>query len=505
MTQFARSWNESWEPVIESIAGRLRERAAGTAAGAAAEPEPAGDGGGELARGEALLRENRLLEARAQFERHLASGPQSARGWLGLARTLRALNRLQEAAEGAQRALEIDPGLAEAALELGMVRYHQGRIDDADTAYGRVLELDPGHLAARVNRALTGYERGDIDAAVAGCEAVLRERPDHPDARFNLGLALLARGDLARGWDEYEWRFDQATLEDRNRSFPFPRWEGQDLAGKTVLVWKEQSVGSQLLFAGVLPELVAAAGYCIIECTPKLVPLFARSFPDCDVVPRTDPPHPYTQHGIDFQVPVCGLGRWLRRSPDAFPARESYLVADADRVEYWRARLARLGAGSKIGFSWRSINVGGTRSLACTLIEQWQPVLAVPGAAFVSLQYDECSDELERARSEFGVPIHEPPGIDMFNDLDEVAALMRALDLVISAPTAVSVLSAALGVPTWQLHHGTDWQMHGQSRHPWLNSLTRIQRGFHQPWEEVMDDVAARLEAWLTARGSRSA
>jgi len=235
------------------------------------------------------------------------------------------------------------------------------------------------------------------------------------------------------------------------------------------------------------------------------VPLFARSFPDCDVVPRTDPPHPYTQHGIDFQVPVCGLGRWLRRSLDAFPERGSYLVADAERVRYWRDRLDRLGTGPKIGFSWRSINVSGARSLACTLIEQWRPVLAVPGATFVSLQYDECSDELESARRDLGVPVHELAGIDMFNDLDDVAALMGALDLVISAPTAVSVLAAALGVPTWQLHHGTDWQMHGQARHPWLRSLRRIERGLHQPWEEVMDEVAVELERWLAARGSRSA
>jgi tetratricopeptide (TPR) repeat protein len=505
MTQFKRAWNEEWGPILLAMAVRLRELAGQPLEPDVGAPLPGMNMDGGLARAHALLRENRLLEARVQFEQVLAGEPQSAQDWLGRARALRALDRLQEAAECAQRSLDLDPGLAEAALELGIARYYQGRIEDADAAYGRVLELDPRHLAARVNRALAGYERGDLDAAIVDYEAVLRDRPDDPAARFNLGLALLARGDLARGWEEYEWRFDQATLEDRNRSFPFPRWMGQDLAGKTVLAWKEQSVGSQLLFAGALPELIARAGYCIVECTPKLVPLFARSFPDCDIVPRTDPPHPYTQHAIDFQVPMCSLGRWLRRSPDEFPSRESYLAADEDRVDYWRDRLSQLGAGPKIGFSWRSIDTSGARSLACTLIEQWAPVLAGHAAAFVSLQYDECSDELERARRELGVPIHEPGGIDMFNDLDDVAALMRSLDLVISAPTAVSVLSAALGVPTWQLHHGMDWQMHGQPRHPWLRSLRRFQRSLHQPWEEVMRDVAAELERWLAARGSRRA
>jgi tetratricopeptide (TPR) repeat protein len=501
MTRFKRAWNQEWKEILELIAERLKLHIAQPSSAQEA-PEKGQAMNGELTRGEALLRENRLHEARACFEHCVAGDPRSSAGWHGLARALQAMDRLQEAAEAYERAIGLESGHVDAALELGIVRYQQGRLEEADAAYRRVLELQPGHVGARLNRGLLNYQSGELDAAIAGYEAVLAERPEHANARFNLGLALLARGDFARGWREYEWRFDQAVLEDRGRSFPFPPWEGQDLAGKTILVWKEQSVGSQLVYAGMFPDLIARAGFCIIECTPKLVPLFARSFPDCDVVPRTEPPHPYTQHGIDYQVPIAGLGRWLRTGLETFPRHCGYLRADPARVEYWRERLRTLGAGPKIGFSWRSINTRGERALACTAIDQWGPILRTPGAHFVCLQYDECSDELELAQREFGVPVRRFSELDLFSDVDEAGALMCALDLVLSAPTAITDLSGALGVPTWQLHHATDWKMHNASYHPWFPAMRRFQRRLHQPWEEVVDEVAAELRSWIAGRGS---
>ncbi|HKA42729.1 MAG TPA: tetratricopeptide repeat protein [Burkholderiales bacterium] len=480
MTQFKRAWNERWEEVLAVVGQRLARHVALHAevnASRAAVPYSSADS-------QVLVQQQNLENVLAQGERELGQ------------------DMLREAAASFERAIALKADHPEALLKLGIVRYQQGLLEEADAAYGRVLELQPGHIGARVNRALTHYQRGDFDAAVRDYESVLKERPDHPEAHFNLAVALLARGELVRGWSEYEWRFEQETLEERKRSFPFPSWNGEDLERKTVLVWKEQSVGAQLLFAGMFPDLIARAGYCIIECTPKLVPLFARSFADCDVVPRTEPPHPYTQHGVDFQIPSGGLGRRLRSGLDAFPRHQGYLLADPQRVAWWRGRLQELGAGPKIGFSWRSISTRGERALACTALDQWRSILRTPGVQFVCLQYDECSAELQAARTEFGVPLHRFSDLDLFNDLDEAAALTRALDLVISAPTAASVLSAALGVPTWQLHHGADWQMHGLPRHPWLPALRRFQRGVHQPWEEVMTEIAGELLNWIAERGS---
>jgi tetratricopeptide (TPR) repeat protein len=393
-----------------------------------------------------------------------------------------------------------DPDGAAAAMAAGAARYEQGDFEGAEAAWRQVVDTHPDNVAARANLGLASYQLGRLDEAVAHERDALARDPGNADAHLNLALALLARGDFPEGWTEYEWRFDPAVAEERARTFPFPRWQGEDLAGKTVLVWKEQSVGGQLVYAGMFQELIERCGFCIIECTPKLVPLFARSFPEADVVPRTEPAHPYTQHGIDFQIPAASLGARLRPALVSFPRHQGYLRADTERVGHWRERLRLLGAGPKIGFSWRSINQSGVRALACAALEQWGPILRAPGVHFVSLQYDDCAQELEAARGRFGVPLHRFDDLDLFNDVDGAAAMTAALDLVISAPTAVTDLSAALGVPTWQLHHGTDWKIHGAGYHPWFPAMRRFQCGLHQPWPELIEEIAAELRRWAAGR-----
>jgi hypothetical protein len=279
----------------------------------------------------------------------------------------------------------------------------------------------------------------------------------------------------------------------QTRQFPYPRWAGEPLAGKRLLVWGEQGIGDEILYSAMYEEVAGAAQACVIECAPKLLAQFTRSFPGARVVPRSDPPHPDTAQPFDFQSPAGTLACWLRPDIAAFPARAGHLVADLARVAAWRERIARLGDGLKVGFSWRSSNLKGERALACTRLDQWGAIFGVPGVRFVSLQYDECSEELARARERFGVELTAFPEVDLYNDLDEAAALTCALDLVISAPTAVSLHAAALGVPTWQMSYGADWHMHGTDRNLWLPSITTFKRAWDQEWETVIAAIAARL------------
>ncbi len=145
--------------------------------------------------------------------------------------------------------------------------------------------------------------------------------------------------------------------------------------------------------------------------------------------------------------------------------------------------------------SWRSTVLKGERALQCTKLTQWGEIFKVPGVRFVSLQYDECEEELAEAEARFGVKIERYSDVDMFNDLDETAALMRGLDLGISAPTSVSILSAALGVATWQMHYGLQWQCHGQKDSPWYPSQVNYMRKWDESWEEVLGRIAADLRA----------
>jgi hypothetical protein len=145
---------------------------------------------------------------------------------------------------------------------------------------------------------------------------------------------------------------------------------------------------------------------------------------------------------------------------------------------------------------WRSSNRRGSRALACTEIEQWAPVLSRGNACFVNLQYDECAQELERARGFAAAPLASFAELDMYTDLDETAALICALDLVLSAPTVVSILAGALGTPTWQLTCGADWHALGQAGSPWQPRLRRFYRRWDQSWDEVLAQLAQALAGW---------
>ena len=125
----------------------------------------------------------------------------------------------------------------------------------------------------------------------------------------------------------------------------------------------------------------------------------------------------------------------------------------------------------------------------------------MPGVHFVNLQYDECGNELEQARAEFGVTLHHFSEVDMLDDLDETAGLMKALDLVISAQTAVSAQAGALGVPCWQIGGGADWTALGAEHNPWYPAMKCFRRRWGQPWSGVIERIAGELRRVAPARG----
>jgi len=442
-----------------------------------------------------LLKLGRADEAAARLEEALALRPEFPEAYFNLGNARRAQKRNGEAIECYERALGLKPDYVDAHINLGTVLEEQGAVARAFECYRTAAALDPACVGARHNMGVVFNKLGNVRDAMACYEAVQAISPEHPGSHLNLAISRLETGDFQRGWEGYEWRFRQTNAEfgARIREFPFPRWEGQQLAGRRILVWGEQGIGDEILFSAMYEEVAGAAQACMIECAPKLAPLFARSFPAARVVPRSDPPHPDTAQGFDYQIPAGSLARWLRPELARFPARRGHLRAAPERVAYWKSRLAQLGGGLRVGFSWRSSNLKGERALYCTTLDQWEAIFAVPGVEFVCLQYDEYGEELARARERSGVTLHAFPEVDLYNDLLEAAALTQALDLVISAPTSVSLLSAALAVPTWQMTCGADWQVHGTDRNQWFPAMTQFKRAWDEEWDAIIAIMARRL------------
>jgi hypothetical protein len=276
------------------------------------------------------------------------------------------------------------------------------------------------------------------------------------------------------------------------RAAHFPRWDGGDLTERSILAYREQGLGDEIMFASCLPQLIERAGHTIIECSDKLKPLFERSFPRATVLSQDNAAREKVE--ADCEVPLGSLPLYFRQSADHFPAHAGYLRADPARLAAWRAKLDRLGPGLKVGISWR----GGTYKTRSPLrsidLRDWEAILSVPDVSFVSLQYtSDAEAEIAALEQSSGRRVvHWPEAIA---DYDETAALVGALDLTISVCTAVVHLAGALGRPVWVLApYSPEWR-YGRAgeRMPWYPSARVFRQEHRGDWPQLVDAVGARL------------
>jgi hypothetical protein len=197
---------------------------------------------------------------------------------------------------------------------------------------------------------------------------------------------------------------------------------------------------------------------------------------------------------IDLWAPIASLLQRFRPTVESFPDRPAYLAADPGRVAHWKAVLeAEAPAGLKVGVLWKSLKLEGARLRYFSPFEAWEPVLRAPGVTFVDLQYGDTAAETEYARERFGVQLWRPPGLDLKDELDEVAALACALDLVLGPANATSNIAAACGATVWLISTPGAWPKLGADRYPWYPTMRVFTPPGSRQWDAVMDEIAAQL------------
>lgn len=463
----------------------------------------------------------------ALMEEALTVRPDDAVTRNNLANALLNLDRAAEAEAHLRAALKAAPAMPETHFHLGNALKAQEKHDEAIAAYEAALALRPAFFKARINlsgllnrrgdyaRALASYEAGiaadpaaelwsgrgvvlqalgQHDEALASFERACALKPDLADAQRNAGLALLMRGDYRRGWESYDWRW--RAEGHAQRPFPLPQWQGEAEGG--IVLWGEQGLGDKVLYAGMIPDVLARGHSVVYETDPRLFVLFERSFPGLKAVQESNPPHPLTaQPGMRWHAPLAGLGRWLRGDARAFPQRTSYLVADPARRAGFRAQLeARGGKRLIVGISWASTNpkIGRHKTSA---LKQWAPLLKTPGVHFVDLQYGDTTAERAAVKTELGIEITHIDGLDLREDVDGVVALAAACDLVIAVSSTTVHLAAAAGVPTWVLvpaSAGSLWYWgRGGERTPWYPNVRIIRQQELDDWSAPIAEAAGRL------------
>lgn len=446
--------------------------------------------------GNALELLGQLDEAELHLRKALELNPAHADAYCNLGLVLNRKDRFSEAAHCFIQGIQLQPGNAISFDYLGQIYKVWGRFEQALQCMDRAVALSPDTYSPRNNRGAILEELGRYEEALLEYQRAAEIVPYDMTPRWNQAFLFLRQGMLERGWEAHELRLQHGGQV--SVRFPYPQWDGSSLEGKTLLIYAEQGLGDEIMFGSCIPDVIAMAKHCVIECAPRLADLYKRSFPDATVVGshRMEVGWLLDVPKIDVQVAVGSLPRFLRPTLESFPDRTSYLVADPHRVAHWRSRLAGIGPGLKVGICWRSGLVSGERHKYYSDLTQWGDVFNVPGVHFVNLQYGECAAELAEARKKFGVPITVFEDIDLREQIDESAALMASLDLVISAATAVSEIAGSQGIESFRLNsYGKQWEVLGRTDHmPWHPNTRLFDQILPGDWDTQLAMVAEALK-----------
>lgn len=381
--------------------------------------------------------------------------PDAAGIQLNLGNALVAAGRANDAIAPLKRATSLDPNSALAWYGYARALQTAGRVAEAEPAYHRVLQSAPGHVESRANLAavlnfLDRYQDSEAEAREA-----LRLAPAHAGAHVNLAVSLLAQHRWADAWAEYEWREKTTLLDGQRRAWEMPRWEGEDVSGRTVLVHAEQGFGDTVQFVRYLPALRARGARVLLQVPKSLEAVLRHANLADEIVCIGDavPSH-------DVQVPLTGLPHRLRCATDeavyvhsapylsALPARvnplDGALPSDAVRVG-----LVWAGSGTHVNDMHRSC---GLPALL--------PLLDVDGVTWVSLQSGPRSADLTSASKSIPKDVHVIDAAPLLNDFADTAAVIASLDIVVTVDSAVAHLAGSMGVPCWLLLPlvGLDWR-----------------------------------------------
>ena len=433
------------------------------------------------------------------------------------------------AIQAARQALEIDPNSELAHGNLAAALWNQSRLAEAEEHAREAVRLKPDHIGLQTNLALIVKDQGRIEEAQALYRAMTAKAPNYPKVCIDMAtLAIECEGDLAGarqwiaraqsvssnpraffseaivnllehkfepGWTQYEAR--KQVLDQRPQQEPFfrfPEWRGEPLGEEQLLVHAEQGLGDEIMFASIFEDLARRAKNVQVLCDERLGALFQRSFPAFRITPRTREQFvafANEAQGVDKAIAIGSLGQHFRRRVEDFPGRP-YLRTEPGKVARWKATLDALGAGPKLGLSWMGGMQRTGRSRRSLELMQLKPLLR-HGTHWISLQHNEREGEVAAFEQATGAKLHRFP--DALKDMDELAALIAALDRVVSACNTNVHVAGAIGkevlvmapyVPEWRYGMSGDRML-------WYRSARIFRQARYGHWDAVIDQVVRAL------------
>jgi tetratricopeptide (TPR) repeat protein len=478
-----------------------------------------------------LCLQGKLVDSIKLYEGLLQQRPGDIRGWSNLGSTLLNNNQVEEAVAACRKALALDPGYTAAHVNLSncLLRLRQPeegaaharlaiqqqpdnplayqvlggnlsllqRFAEAIEAFQNSLTLNPNQSFVLYGLGFALRNLGRLDEAQSALLKAIEFSPNLAIAHYCLGQLYLLRGQFDEGWREYEWRWnleEYRWLRDGHGDFSQPRWQGEPLAGKTILVYAEQGFGDTLQFVRFIPRLKQMGARVVLAVQPALVKL-CQGLKGVTVMGLHEQFPPF-----DYHSPLLSLPRIFGTNQTNIPAPVQFIEPDPERVAHWREILGH--HGFRVGIIWQGRPGTATDLGRSPPLAEFAPVAAIPGVRLISLQLTNGLSQLESLPGSMAVETlgeNFDKGSDAFQD---TIAIFSSLDLVISSDTAIAHLAGTFGmnvlmptafIPDWR------WNLQDDTT-PWYPTMRLYRQSRPGDWESVFARMAADLAPSITGR-----
>ncbi|MCU0559499.1 MAG: tetratricopeptide repeat-containing glycosyltransferase family protein [Desulfobacterales bacterium] len=428
----------------------------------------------------------------------LAFDPELSEARNNLGNALRILDELPAAIDCFRTLVRLRPDLAEGHYNLGSSLLAVGEPEAAAAALQEALRLKPGYAEAWNNLGLACKALARYPEAIECFCLALRLKPGSAEARWNRAYARLLTGDFARGWQDFEARYD---LNQWRLFYPFrrssPRWGGETLSSGTILVHDEQGLGDTLQFVRYLPWVRQRCARVILETQAPLVDVL-RGLPGVDEV-RARPDAAPADSGIDAHIALMSLPRITGTAAESIPCVVPYIWPEIDKQRRWAARTA--GPGLKVGIVWAGRPAHHNDKNRSCRLQELAGLSRIPGLRLFSLQKGPAAAQLR----ELGLNGVIDDLDAELGDFTDTAAAVATLDLLVSVDTAVAHLAGAMARPVWVLlPFIPDWRwLLGRTESPWYPTMRLFRQDRAGEWGSVLRRVERALRIHLAGANAR--
>ncbi len=406
----------------------------------------------------------------------------------------RRLGLLDEAARYSKRAIQIDGSLVAAKMNIANIELQRGSINEAIKLLEVIVKEEPTYEEAKANLALAYKNIGKLPTALNIYRKLIFQEPWSAKARFNYATTLVTIKNFKQGWQgyEYRWKIGAATKV----QWPIkskPMWKGE--RGERIVLWREQGVGDDIIFLGLVPEVKEMCRALSVYVDPRLQPLCKRAMPDIDFIKDVKD---LESIECDYHLPMGSVPGLIRNDISDFDRTvKGYLKADPQRVELIRNEL-NLRGKTAVGISWKSFK-SLNQTKKSVQLRDMERIFSGLDVVLVNLQYGDIADEIKEFKEETGIEVVQCASVDNREDLDGLAALIEACDLVISTSNVTIHMAGALAKETWVLlpYVANFWWLLERTDSIWYPSLTLYRQPNLDDWNNVYLSVRKDLETRL--------